>query len=457
MNLKKTLLGGLLAALWMPSVWAASDADLTQIRDEINQLRQTYEARISALEKRLAQAESHATQAEARASDAQEKAGQAVAQATPQSTQNAFNPAVALILSGTYANLSRDPNHYQINGFIPSGSDVSPPSRSFSLAESELALSANIDPYLRGEFMLSAAPDNTVSVENAFIQTLALPHGMTLRAGRFYSGIGYVNEQHGHVWDFVDMPLAQKAFLGGQYANDGVQMRWLAPTDTYLELGAEVGRGSNFPGSNRNKNGAGDWSLFAHAGGDLNESHSWLAGLSYLHTRPSNREFTSDNDIKNSFNGNSGLWVGNLVWKWAPNGNPYQRNFKLQTEYYRRTEKGTLTYDTSSTNAPYAYDAAQSGWYAQGVYQFMPRWRVGARYDRLNYGSVNTNSALLTSLPVLGDYNPTRSTLMMDYNPSEFSRFRLQFARDNSHKDLPDNQVMLQYIMSLGAHGAHQY
>lgn len=458
------LSAGLLALGWAPSAEAASDAELAQIRAEIQQMRASYEARIAALEQRLAAAEQHSAQAETRAAAAQTKAEQAVAQAAAQpavqptspSRENAFNPAISLILSGTYANLQRDPGSYRLTGFVPSGGEAGPPPRSFSLGESELALSANIDPYLRGEFMLAAAPDNSVSVENAFIQTLALPHGFTLRGGRFYSGIGYINEQHAHVWDFVDAPLAQQAFLGGQYANDGVQLRWLAPADTYLEFGGEVGRGHNFPGAERNKNGIGGWSLFAHAGGDVGVSHSWLAGLSYLHNAPRDRQF-DDAGVTNAFNGNSNLWLASFVWKWAPEGNPYYRNFKFQSEYYRHRENGDLTYDLGGTGEQAAaFRSAQSGWYAQGVYQFLPRWRAGLRYDRLSHGSVDMG-ALAGSLPVLAAYDPTRTSLMVDYNPSEFSRFRVQFARDKSRRDAPDNQLMLQYIVSLGAHGAHSF
>jgi hypothetical protein len=46
---------------------------------------------------------------------------------------------------------------------------------------------------------------------------------------------------------------------------------------------------------------------------------------------------------------------------------------------------------------------------------------------------------------------------MLDYSPSEFSRFRVQLAQDNSRQNLSDNQFFVQYIMSLGAHGAHSY
>jgi len=65
----------------------------------------------------------------------------------------------------------------------------------------------------------------------------------------------------------------------------------------------------------------------------------------------------------------------------------------------------------------------------------------------LNSGNVISNYA----------YTPTRSTLMVDYNPSEFSRLRLQLAQDKSREGLTDNQIFLQYVMSLGAHGAHQF
>jgi hypothetical protein len=47
---------------------------------------------------------------------------------------------------------------------------------------------------------------------------------------------------------------------------------------------------------------------------------------------------------------------------------------------------------------------------------------------------------------------------MTDYAPSEFSLFRLQLARDHSTQGNPDNsQISLQYIYSLGPHGAHKF
>lgn len=443
MHTRKFIAAGIALALAPPAVAAVGDAtQLEQIRAEIRQLRETYEARIQALEARLQQAEA------------------APAKATPATTSSAsaFNPAVSLVLSGTYANLSQDPGSYKITGFIPGG-EIGPGKRGFSLAESELVVTANIDPYFHGHLTLALSPENTVAVEEATIQTTALGRGLTARAGRFYSGIGYLNEQHPHAWDFVDAPLAYKAFLGRQYGNDGVQARWLAPTDTFVELGAEAGQGNNFPGSERNKNGVGSWALFGHAGGDVGGSQSWRAGLSHLRTSARDRSHSDLNStggqVDNAFTGSSRLWLADFVWKWAPDGNPAQRNFKLQGEYFRRTESGDLIYDTAGTANSGRYASTQSGWYAQGVYQFMPRWRVGARFDRLNGGSVDygLNSA---NLPA-PDYRPSRHSLMLDYAPSEYSRLRLQVARDRSRQDHADSQVFMQYIMSLGAHGAHKY
>jgi hypothetical protein len=93
----------------------------------------------------------------------------------------------------------------------------------------------------------------------------------------------------------------------------------------------------------------------------------------------------------------------------------------------------------------------------------MPQWRVGYRHDRLNFGSVNNGIVLnrlgpsAADFPVLTPHDPTRNTLMLDWSPTEFSRVRLQFAQDKSRFGATDNQVFVQYIHSLGAHGAHKF
>jgi hypothetical protein len=108
------------------------------------------------------------------------------------------------------------------------------------------------------------------------------------------------------------------------------------------------------------------------------------------------------------------------------------------------------------------YRSRQSGWYLQGVYQFAPNWRTGLRYDRLSAGGtriglVDAGVLDAAAFPSLAAYDPRRTSLMVDYSPSEFSRLRLQVARDKTRPEASDNQLYLQYIMSIGAHAAHNF
>jgi hypothetical protein len=448
----------------------AQESESSRMREELRQLQQ----RMQSLEKRLQESEAKANKAQESAAQAENTAAQAAAQASsrPQ-TESALNPGISAILNGVYSNFQRDPNKYRLNGFIPSMGDMSPGKRGLSLGESELGFMANVDHLFRGTLIASISPDNdTIGIEEGYIQTIGLSNGFTIKAGRFFSGVGYQNQIHAHAWDFTDAPLAMKAFLGTQLNEDGIQFKWVAPTSLYFDVGLELGRGRAFPaGPNggRNKNGFGSSNLFAHVGGDIGASTFWQTGLSHLSTSPRDRVFTdvdsTGTSVNNSFSGTSRLWVLDGVLKWAPNGNATYNSFKLQGEYFRRAENGSLTYDVDAASLGTMtgnFSSRQSGWYAQGVYQFLPAWRVGYRYDTLDSGTttlglVDSGALTAADLPILAGYKPHRNTLMVDWSPSEFSRIRLQFARDYSRMGEPDNQIFLQYIVSLGAHGAHRF
>jgi hypothetical protein len=380
--------------------------------------------------------------------------------ANPNANANAFNPSLSLILSGLATRTSRDPADYRIAGFaLPKDAEAGPGTRGFSLAESELGLSANIDPWFRGVANIALHPDDSVSVEEAYVATTSLGRGFGIKFGRFFSGVGYLNAQHAHAWDFVDSPLAYQAMLGSQLGDDGVQLRWLAPTDWLIELGAELGRGRGFPGGDNSRNGAGLVALTAHAGGDIGASHAWRAGVSVLHAKATDQALQSFDAagaaVDSSFSGRTRVWIADFVWKWAPEGNAVRTNFKLQGEFMRSTREGDLVFDPAGVASSGTYRAAQSGWYLQGVWQFMPMWRVGLRSERLGPGQpgYGANAGLFEA----GDHRPSKTSLMLEFDPSEFSHLRLQVAQDRARPGAADRQVFLQYQMSLGAHGAHSF
>src|SRR5712692_6665475 len=382
---KATMALAVAAALGLPHAATA------QTQDELRALRE----QVRQLDRRVTDAEQAAIQASSRPTG-----------------ENAMNPAVSVILNGIYSNLSQDPNGFKINGFIPTLGEVRPGVRGLSLGESELALAANVDHNFRGTLIASIASEDSIGVEEGYIQTLSLSYGFTIKAGRFFSAVGYQNQIHAHAWDFTDAPLANKVFLGNQLGEDGIQLKWVAPTETYFDIGVEVGRGRQFPAAAgpagpRNKNGVGSSNFFAHVGGDLGTSTAWQTGVSYLSTSPQDRTFdnldSSGNPVNtNSFTGNSRLWVLDGILKWAPNQNQTYTNFKLQGEYFRRKEDGDLTFNTTVTPQTGGFASVQSGWYLQGVYQFVPMWRVGYRYDSLNSGTTSFSSPLSAAdFPIL--------------------------------------------------------
>ncbi len=450
---------------------AAADTESARLREELRQTRESLEARIAALEARLAASQTPSPrpplverldQFENRLSVVESMPPPEAPPAPP----SAQNPQMSLILGGTWANLSEDPADYRLQGFIPGGEESGPGDRGFNVGETEMTLSANVDPLFYGQATLAVGADNEIEVEEAFFRS-SLPAGLTTRAGRFFSAVGYQNQQHAHAWDFVDVPLVYAAMFGGQYKTDGAELRWIAPLETFVEIGAEIGNGHAFPGAD-NGNGVGAWTLFASAGGDVGESNSWKAGVAWLQADATERAYEESEPLlgeENSptaFSGESKTWSLQGVWKWAPEGNSRERSLKLQGEYFSRTESGQLTQSNAVLGEGLMdFRGSPGGWYLQSVYQFMPSWRLGLRYDSLDSGNsrLRSQDGVLrpAAFPSLAAYDPERSSLMLDWSPTEFSRIRLQLARDKSREGLDDDQIYLQYIMSLGAHGAHQF
>jgi outer membrane receptor protein involved in Fe transport len=101
------------------------------------------------------------------------------------------------------------------------------------------------------------------------------------------------------------------------------------------------------------------------------------------------------------------------------------------------------------------WKATTDGLYAQAVYGFAPKWNVGLRYDIL--GITNTLDS-----PTKEDFGSSdRWTVDVTWDLSEFSRLRAQYATSNVLV-LPGERerfgaFYLQFLMSLGAHGAHGF
>ena len=446
-----TALAAALLSAALP-VQAQPAADLAALQLQLTALKTDYDTRISDLEARLRAAEARAAAQAANppavlaAAEPPPAEGEVViAEAAPEpavrtGSGNAMNPGVSVVLNGNYVATGHNPAGARISGY-PLSDDAGPFPRGFSLGESEVTLAANVDPFFTANLTASFSREDSVSVEEAYVQTTALPGGLTLKAGRFFSGIGYLNERHAHNWSFIDMPLPYRALLGVQYGDDGVQARWLAPAPFFLEFGAELFRGDHFPAGNGDHNRPGAQTAFVHAGADINDESSWLAAASYIHTDARGRDTGGD-----IFNGRGDIGILSGVYKWAPGGNSTTRNLTLSGEYFFGRQRGDFNGVGVRRN--------QHGWYAQGVYQFTRGWSGGLRYARL--GEAGAPAGLRGSvLDGLG-HAPSALSALIEYDSSEFGRFRAQFTHDMT--DRRDNDLlMLQYTVVYGPHAAHRY
>ena len=433
--MKKILLATLCLSTSVPALAAESTAELKQ---QIDQLKKDYQARTDALEKRIKAAED---------ASLENTSGSAVVPAK----SNSFNPAISLILNGSYNSYSQSPDNYALPGFAL-GEEAGLEKEGFSLGESEITLSSNTDQHWRGQATLSFADDGgqtSTAVEEAYVETLGLGNGFTLRAGRFFSGIGYLNGKHAHAWNFNDAPLVYRGMFGNQIKQDGVRVNWTLPTEKYVAVGLEAGNGQGFPAGGSHS-GIGDWAAFAKTGGDIGNSASWQLGLSHFQADSINGRITATH----AFSGDSKLNGIDAIYKWSPNGNSNEKGLVLQGEYYQRSEDGTVNVDGFGDST---LSADQTGWYTEAVYKFKPHWKAGLRYDRLGSDNTGSNSAVLQAAGLLDDgHNPHRSSAMLEWSPSEFSRVRLQYNKDNSTAKA-DDQWLLQYTQALGTHGAHQF
>jgi hypothetical protein len=335
----------------------------------------------------------------------------------------------------------------------------------FNLREVELYLAGSVDPYFNAYTTISVSEEGA-ELEEAVAQTTFLPAGLQFQAGKFLSDFSRINSQHPHEWDFVDRPLIYELTLGDHgLLEKGVQLSWLAPTPFYLLTGLEVLQGGNelmfnhlddenLPFEDGPRLYVG-WLKFSPT---LPSRHGLIAGVSggygvHQEAHDGNADGAEDHWL----DGHSYFAGANAVYKYDSGLEHGHGDFVLQGEYFYRTKDLELEeHELAPQFVGNDRTDEQDGYYIQAVYGFLPRWRAGLRWEQI--GLINE-----TELPsgATNDYGDNwRMGGMVDFNPTEFSRIRLQ--ANHGHYTLEDNdedvwQVFVQLIIALGSHGAHSY
>lgn len=388
---------------------------------------------------------------------------------------SAFNPALSVIAGG---DLHYDGRHGDGADLLGRADGFSNPlegeAQGFSLGETELAFSGSVDPYFDAWAVMSVS-DERIEVEEAYVQTRRLPLGLQIRAGKFKSGIGYINKQHAHQWDFVDQALPYTMMFGGCLGETGLQVGWLAPLPFYLFVGAEVFQGGNggvssyigpdddHPYYNR-KPGPRLFTGFIKISPDLGYNCALQGGLfvghSLLHQEDFTRAAGDGVTIDEGLQGTVTFCGTDLVFKYDAPPSYGLGDLTVQAEYiYRRKDldvaaagDGPTVPDPGTT--PRRFD--QDGMYVQAVYGFARRWTGGVRCDLVGL----TNRADLSGFGRLDYGTIARWSTDVTMNLTEFSRLRLQYNRLSLSVEGARErfgEIYIQYQISLGAHGAHKF
>ena len=343
-------------------------------------------------------------------------------------SQNAYLPDIALILN--MSAVGRDVNNsdyanQKIAGFIDTAGDAELPfnaNRGFNLNYAEVAMHSVVDPYFDAFAIFHLHP-NAFEIEEAYVTTRNLPAGLRVKAGKFRSAFGRINEKHQHAWHFDAQPIIYKALFGPDMISDsGVQLQWVAPTDTYLMAGVDAMQGTNdrsFGDENPNLLVG-----YVKSSVDIGDDLSILGGVSLAHGKTVKAKNSNIYGIDLTMREQLGSYSA-LSW---------------QSEYLQREKAND----------------SQAGLYTQLVYQYNNNYSTGIHYD-----IITKNDTDLSAYSGVDTSNLDKVTAMLEYKPFPMSRLRLSYSHDSSkiiegnRKDI--NTVMMTLNIAAGAHGAHSY
>jgi len=295
--------------------------------------------------------------------------------------------------------------------------------------EAEIAMQSIVDPYARADFFLSIAPDPEtgkfgIELEEGYLTSLDLPAHLQLKAGKFRSTFGKINNIHPHALPFIDVPSVYANYLGDEGLNDaGVSLSWLVPNplNFYQELTVEATRGpaesASFVLSNSDR-----LMYLGHVKNfwDLTDNATLEVGLSGV-VGPNDAGF------------NSVLGGIDVTYKWKPLQYNTYKSFVLQTEAMWSRRKTAETGRVTSW-----------GMYALSTYQLQKRLFLTGRFDYSN----RPDEASFVERGVSGT---------LGWYATEFQKVELEYKATSSNAFSQLTQVWLRSIFVIGAHGGHAY
>src|SRR6266849_782035 len=366
----------------------------------------------------------------------------------------------ALVAAG--ASTAKDIDKLELGGHDPK-------QRGFTVQNLETVFEGKVDPYFRGQanvvLQINPHGDTTIEAEEAYLETMALPWNLQVKAGQFFTEFGRLNPTHPHTWDFVDQPLVNGRFLGEDgLRSAGARLSWLTPTPFYSELfltlqNSQGGTAFSFrndhdgspffgrPNTQGRVTSLGDM-LFAPryaASFDLTDTQTLVAGASAA-IGPNGSGTDSATQI----------YGVDLFWKWkSPQQHAGFPFVSWQTEgMLRHFEAGAFPGDLSTPALP-RETLIDYGLYSQVAYGFRKGWVAALRGDYVFPEKPGLYESIVGPDPDRA--SRWRISPNLTWYPSEFSKIRLQYHYDHRNGIGDDHSVWAQFEFLLGTHAAHKF
>jgi len=315
-----------------------------------------------------------------------------------------------------------------IVGNIESKDETKSPRR-LDIREAEFGVYGPIDHGFDGNLFFAAHNENGayyLEVHEAYLASSKLLPNVRLKGGKFFLGVGRLNQFHRHDWPFLSTPKAHQTYFDAEAASDtGLQANILIPfMPIFTEIGLGVTNGWTYGHAHVQGTRPIKPTHYARLANyfSVGDSGGLQTGLNYL-----GRHSRVDGEMK--------IFGLDLVAKWR-DGKIV--SWLFQAELYGR-----------NLRAPGAAMERTYGGYLYGQRHLFGSLDFGLRLD--GYTLITTGTRNL-------DYSFVPTFI---YRHSEFAQFKTAYQIDfekRAHKDSQVNRAFqIQAVFLLGDHPSHDF